>query len=313
MPGHCGSVSVRHVGLSKHARTAFLRHAAYGAARVPANTLDEILRVGDWEVEAPARRLQALLADGSDATRRAAVAALALSFPARRPAIVLPQSLRGLYRQGFDRLAGWLDEGRAYDDDSFAKDVRLAAGLSVPAEAQDVDVGVRRSPGHAAARVRRALVSAARLAARGDAAGLKRFAAAGPASPWLQIHTDSRRLGEFHEAGWIACYGRIAELLALNPQYAGLVGQSWFYDPAVAEISPRLAYLQAEPLAHGAVRVRLGAGPLDVERATATSETRRRLYEAGRYRPRCWAIFWPRKALIAWAEARRAGPARAAA
>ncbi len=81
-----------------------------------------------------------------------------------------------------------------------------------------------------------------------------------------------------------------------------MVGTSWFYDPALPAISPRLAYLQQRPLEAGAFLVRHGRGAIYTERATLTSETRRKLYEEGKYLPVCFSLVWPRDALIAWAE-----------
>jgi len=83
-----------------------------------------------------------------------------------------------------------------------------------------------------------------------------------------------------------------------------MVGTSWFYDPQLLAISPRLAYLQTTPLAHGAFLVRHGSGAIHTELATATSPTRRALAEKGSYIPVCYSLVWPRAELVRWASLR---------
>lgn len=92
---------------------------------------------------------------------------------------------------------------------------------------------------------------------------------------------------------------------------AGLWGASWFYDPQLAQISPRLSYLRARPSERGAIFIRLGSGSLHTQRAMQTSPTRRTLIASGVYRPVCYAMFWPRQDLLTWASTTRlATPAR---
>ncbi|QYU70256.1 hypothetical protein J4558_09120 [Leptolyngbya sp. 15MV] len=79
-----------------------------------------------------------------------------------------------------------------------------------------------------------------------------------------------------------------------------MIATSWFYDPVVSEISPRLAYLRRVPMENGAVAVSHGTTQFDIDSATATSPTRRAMYEDGTYLPQCWSILWPRAAMLAW-------------
>lgn len=258
----------------------------------------------DWVTEGPARQVDRWLSERggpvTDQRRRAAVAGLALGFADGAPDFELPPSIRSLYGPAFRALVRNLQAGGAYGGDAFAKDIRLVLGLAAPAGAQDIDLAWRRDGVGVAGRLKRNGAALARLGLSGDIAGVRTLGAGGLLRPWLQIHTDERRLEEFHPQGWDQCYRRIADLLDRHPEYAGMAGLSWFYDPAVAAISPRLAYLQERPMANGAVQVRVGARPVDIERATRTSDTRRALHAAGRYHPRCWAIFWPREALLDW-------------
>jgi hypothetical protein len=256
------------------------------------------------------RRLRALdptldLAGNLDRARRAAIAGLALSLPARGPCRPLPACVEALYPPAFDILAASLaadaPDDAVYDPDNYAKDARFVAGMTAPAGAQVVDIAFPQGLGAGSRRLAHMAAMIGRLALAGagpDAGLLLRDRGLGH---WLEIHTDSRNLGDFNPAGWDDCYRRVADILLLNPDLAGLWGASWFYDPQLAAISPRLAYLQEAPLARGAVTIRLGEGAIHTQRAGQTSSTRAALIASGRYRPVCYALFWPRKALLAWA------------
>ena len=119
---------------------------------------------------------------------------------------------------------------------------------------------------------------------------------------WLAIHTESRYLDEFNEQGWNRCYLLIAAILKKSSNLRGMVGSSWFYDPQLNEISPRLSYLQRVPLSGGATHIRCDSSSSDIALATRTSPTRAKLYEEGKYTPVRYTIAWPRKELIEWAE-----------
>lgn len=118
---------------------------------------------------------------------------------------------------------------------------------------------------------------------------------------WFRMHTNSEYLDEFNVSGWGSFYNRTAELLRNHPSVRGVVGTSWFFDPMIAEISPRLAYLSEIPLSGGAHRLMGSSARLDVERATQTSPTRKKLYDQGLYNPRSFTIAWGRESLINWA------------
>lgn len=180
------------------------------------------------------------------------------------------------------------------DDDVARKDLSVCLLQSLPAVAQLVE--------EAGSIARRTLTA-------GSPAQMLRLAAliarqGGRTTPYFEIHTHTPMLAGFTPQGWERCYALVAELLRARPHVLGLSGGSWFYDPAVARVSPRLAYLSDLPLAHGAMRVRIGSSAEDVALATATSAARRKLVEAGEYRPEKWQLIWPRAAMLAWADAR---------
>lgn len=101
--------------------------------------------------------------------------------------------------------------------------------------------------------------------------------------PWLNAHTDARYLEDFHEAGRDAAYRRAATLLRADPEPRGWAAMSWFYDPAVAEISPHLAYLRERPLERGALLMPTRTSALQVQAALARSSRRRSLHAQGLY------------------------------
>ncbi|MFL5257612.1 MAG: hypothetical protein ACJ8AI_32975 [Rhodopila sp.] len=203
------------------------------------------------------------------------------------PDVVLPE----LRRQAMRILA--LDSP-ALDDDAFRQDLSICLLLSFPCVAQVVtETGVIP---------RRALTSgglaqALRLGAWLAATGLR-------SGPYLELHTHAPMLDDFNPAGWERCHELAAELLKMRPNCPGIIGSSWFYDPALGGISPRLTYLATIPIRGGAFRVRLGASRQDAALATATSPTRRARVESGEYVPARWLLIWPRRALLAWAAQR---------
>lgn len=117
---------------------------------------------------------------------------------------------------------------------------------------------------------------------------------------FYQIHTHLGEMADFNPEGWDRCYLRLAGMLRLNPQARGMYGGSWFYDPVLETVSPRLVYLRKVPQDNGAhvFYVR----PDTSGDALAKSESRRQLHEQGRYNPAAYAVIWPRDALLAWAE-----------
>jgi len=169
-------------------------------------------------------------------------------------------------------------------DDYFLKDFRFSNGLTVPCGGQVIDLASAIGPKTAIRFFAKSPVLAAR-AWRG---------------PVFRLHTESRYLDEFNETGWKNCYHELADLLELHPRVAGLVSTSWFYDPSLAAISPRLAYLHDVPVSGGALVLPHTMSEADVALATATSPTRRAAYQAGAYRPITHSILWSRDRLLAW-------------
>ncbi len=127
--------------------------------------------------------------------------------------------------------------------------------------------------------------------------------------PYFQGHLHAFNPVPLDAAGRDDFYRCCAELYTLHPECLGMFCSSWYYDPALDHVSPWLAYLRTVPLAGGARLFRVGESPEAVANATATSRTRRRCYEEGRYLPCNHLFVWGRQAHTAWARAHpRRGP-----
>jgi hypothetical protein len=177
--------------------------------------------------------------------------------------------------------------------------VRFALALSVPgAKSQVIDLSSPLGPKQI---VRHALDG------RGVGPLFRYLAAGAKKAPWLEVHTESRWLRGFNEEGWNEAWATAAEICRVRPEVAGMIGSSWFYDPPLTDISPRLAHLRLNPLKGGAFMVHQGPAPIHTERAGAASASRKALIDSGEYTARSWLMVWPRKELIAWADRRKAG------
>ncbi|MFC5460202.1 hypothetical protein [Massilia niabensis] len=127
------------------------------------------------------------------------------------------------------------------------------------------------------------------------------FARIGGFKPYFEIHAHKLYMEEFSAEGRRECYRCCADLYALHPEMLGMYAGSWFYDPAVARLSPHLAYLRDDAVAGGCACLFVAHDEQAVSYSTAKSEKRRAAWAAGTYRPATYALVWPRRAQIAWA------------
>ena len=206
-----------------------------------------------------------------------------------------PESVQKIYRRENDRIIDWIKDtektGFRLGNDLFIKDLKCLTTEMIPCGAQVVETASR--------------LPIATLFSNGLRQGweaTKLLLSTKGHEPFFEIHTHTPTLHEFNEQGWDECYLRIAQLYRLFPDVKGMVGGSWFYDPAIKDISPRLAYLSALPISRGACLFKIGVTDGALRDALATSETRRRLHSQGKYLPTSYLLVWPRAQMIAWAE-----------
>ncbi len=257
---------------------------------------------GNHHYDEPARRVWHSMGERvSSDVQRGLIAKWMLALPRRVEKERLPRSVLNLYPFWVNHLAQWLSaQTGPYDEDYWAKDVRFALALSVPGNrTQTLDLV-------SACRPRELARDAFR---RGSFLGLARYLLCGGLhKQWLQTHTESRHIDDFNEAGWDRLWETAADICISRPNLAGVIGMSWFFDPPLETISPRLAYLRKIPLAGGAFMADQGPDEVHSERAAATSPTRRALIASGEYVPHSWLLAWPRSSLLAWAQHKQRMP-----
>jgi hypothetical protein len=115
----------------------------------------------------------------------------------------------------------------------------------------------------------------------------------------LNPRRPSRSLSEM-EAN--RSYYQMARTMEMQPQVRGFAAWSWFRSPATHAVSPHLAWLSQVFLENGGRVVEAGPEPPDGG-VLYRSETRRRLYDSGQFRPTKGLVLWPRRAMLDWAAA----------
>lgn len=223
-------------------------------------------------------------------------AKLAIKTPSLVESENLPDSVLAYYPAAFDRVSKDLRKRAEmpFDttNDPFANIIRFVLALTIPCGAQALDLSSRIP-------LTSAVLSVPR---ERSLSSLIRYLRCMGLGVWFRGHTDTAYLKEFNEEGWDKFYLRIAELLLLRKNVRGLVGTSWFYDPQLIDISPRLSYLQLRQIERGAYLMRHRGTKNDIEWATKTSTTRRRLYQEGKYTPIAHSLIWGRNELLSWAK-----------
>lgn len=247
-------------------------------------------RIDCWPHRGPYRSVCGAVAGESPDRLRGLMGHLSRRFVERTSCMHLPGSVMAFYERDIARIASdtITQPDTFYDPNSdvFIKDLCIASQRMVPAGAQVV---------HKSGIPRRWMLRAR------DVVIPLFLLRVGGRPPWFEIHTHYPVIGEFNEQGWISCYRRIAEMLDAEQDVKGVFGSSWFFDPEVARVSPRLSYLRDIPMRNGAFSIRLGTSESDISLATKKSNTRRTLYERGEYFPVSYALIWPRSEVLGWA------------
>jgi hypothetical protein len=193
------------------------------------------------------------------------------------------------YVDAFHRILGQIEAEPGFAElkrDSFLKDLWIVRVVMIPAFAQ---VWWPHSG-----------LSAKAVLQAGPAAAAYVFMRCGGRSPFLEGHThDPVARAYWNEPGWREALRLAALALPALPRVRGAFGTAWFYDPAVKEVSPRIAFAQDLQVGHGAHRIEIGSNEAAIANATATSAERRNRYRDGTYLPADFAIIWSRRHLIA--------------
>lgn len=211
----------------------------------------------------------------------------------------LPESVRDLIRAEFRRI-GQRIEAAADDyfdlaDKSLRCDFRIAGFSRVSAGVEYFESsGLPRS-----------------LCVRGGVAQGVRFLRmlrrTGGVKPFYETHlavgTDNPMafFRRYSLKARAETYRNIAACLEINPACRGMMTSSWWFDPQLEQISPRLVRLGDIMLQNGALLFRFGQHSNARRHALANSPARQELYDQGKYRPTEYFIVWPRDRLIAWA------------
>ncbi len=201
----------------------------------------------------------------------------------------LPAEIALHYLDAFHRILGQIEKDPTFADlgnDSFLKDLWIARIVMIPAFAQ---VWWPHSG-----------LAARDLLRAGPAAAASILLGCGGRRPFLEGHThDPMARAYWNEAGWGEALRIAALALPDLPKARGIFGTAWFYDPAILEISPRIAFAQDLQYGRGAWRIRIGSNEAAIANATATSAERRNRYRDGAYVPTDYSLIWSRRRLLA--------------
>ncbi|MEQ8802214.1 MAG: hypothetical protein RLP45_09265 [Haliea sp.] len=212
-------------------------------------------------------------------------------FSLNTPPWQLPENVFKLYDIELERLEHvhdfQFDGYFSFQNDLFRKDLAILLHRLIPfgAEFANPHSGIPRSLAIRAGPNQAIKVMRAIVASRG-------------VRPFLELHMHPEVKEHFHPAGWIDTYERLADFLQLNPAFRGVQSASWFLDPALKQVSPRLVYLREVPEQCGAYILFAGMDKEGKSGALDTSPTRRCLYESGDYQPRIFTRIWPKSNIL---------------
>lgn len=120
---------------------------------------------------------------------------------------------------------------------------------------------------------------------------------------FMEGHIDNEYINEFSKEGFEESFLLLADYMKQHPEIRGLIVHTWYYDPKLRDISPRLA--EKTDISHltGARLFRANTTSANIEDALTKSKTRRDLYEKKLYTPQAYLLVWRAKDLLRWANA----------
>lgn len=230
---------------------------------------------------------------------RFTLAWLILNCDPARAALRVPRSILALYPVHFARMMLQMEllDDEAYDlaTDAYVKEVATLLFKLLPIGEEFVDVHCGPS--------RKILWRGGPL--QGLRALWVLYAKLHGTGPVLVGHNHILSMGTNSEVGFVTGHHRVADLIAANALLKALVGRSWILDPALEFITPHHSIRCRVVARNGGSMFRLGHDEVSTSQALATSRTRRRLYEEGKYVPAKYMRIWPRDAMVAWSRRSR--------
>lgn len=221
------------------------------------------------------------------------VAAMAGQFSPGEAPMRLPEAVQRLYPGDLQRLYEHLNANDGYfnslDADTVRKDLAILSHRLIPVGAEYAQPG---------SGIPRSVLFKGGL--RQFFSGVLLILRCGGIKNFFELHAHIDSLEQFSPSGWRDTYRALAQLLQLNPGLRGWLSSSWFLDPQLARISPRLAYLRETPGERSLTYLFVQTDPKGESGALARSPTRRRLFEAGQYQPRIYMRVCPRSQALAW-------------
>ncbi|WP_088330330.1 hypothetical protein [Lacimicrobium sp. SS2-24] len=198
----------------------------------------------------------------------------------------ISEDIATLYQQSFERILGQSPSEKA--DDRYFKDLALVSGALFPAGERVVEPF---------SVLQRSLMFNAGVTQ--SLQFIKSGLLAGGYKPVFRLHVHLAEQSHLSENSWRLTCLRLAKMLELNPDIKGIVGSSWYYDPQVPAISPHLGFVNKLLAENGAYWF-FSHVESSNSGAFATSRTRKQAFDAGKYIPRNYVVFWPRRRVLNW-------------
>lgn len=214
--------------------------------------------------------------------------------------LTVTDEIKGFYRVNFERIVREIENNEnpagfyMHPDDKFLKELGVCSLRMIPAGAQKISLSPL--PVNFLFKDVRAQFMEALKFILFDLKGVNRF---------YSFHTDSHDphlMSEFNAQGWRVFLMRCADVLKLNPEVKGVFGISWFIDPQLEKISPKVCYVRNILYQSGGKIFYVAPAVSSIQDAVYKSPTRKQLYERGKYIPREYIGIWSRKSLIGWAD-----------
>lgn len=196
------------------------------------------------------------------------------------------------YQQSLSRIYQlWHTETAAEQqaiNDKLLKDIGLLTGALLPCAERVVEPfsAIQRSLIYGNGFTQAVAFIRALIAAQGN-------------KPVCRLHIHLSEINQLTAAGWRQTCQQLADLLLLNPKLKGVVGACWFYDPALATVSPNLAFI-SDLLSEMQASWFFSHLEGDKSGAFSRSASRKQAFENGQYQPKNYVVFIPRSRLLAW-------------